>query len=52
MGNFHGKGSMILVNGIKYEGSWNEGKMDGDVKKIYPNGKIENLFYQNGINLG
>ena len=43
---------MIFTDGTKVEGSWNEGNMDGDIVKTYPDGKIEKLFYQNGINLG
>ena len=51
-GKKHGYGVMVLVNGVKLEGNWNEDNLDGDVKKIYPNGEVKKLFYQNGIKLG
>lgn len=43
---------MIFTDGIKLEGDWDEDNLDGDVKKIYPDGKTEDLFFQNGIMLG
>ena len=42
---------MIFNDGSKLEGIWNEDNLDGDVKKIYPDGRTENLFFQNGYML-
>ena len=51
-GNMHGNGVMFVEDGVKIEGTWYQGNLDGDVKKIFPDGKIEELFFQNGICLG
>ena len=48
----HGNGVMFVEDGVKIEGTWYQGNLDGDVKKIFPDGKIEELFFQNGICLG
>ena len=48
----HGNGIMIGEDGIKIEGTWYKGNLDGDVKKTFPDGKIEEQFFQNGICLG
>ena len=48
----HGNGVMFVEEGIKIEGTWDNGNLDGDVKKIYSDGKIEELFFSNGICLG
>ena len=47
-----GNGVMFLTDGNKIEGTWYKGGLDGDAKKIYTDGKIEELFFQNGICLG
>ena len=43
---------MFVEDGIRIEGTWEKGALDGDVKKIFPDGKIDEQFYQNGICLG
>ena len=41
-----------IGNGTKLEGNWDEDNLHGDVKKIYPDGKIKELLFQNGNMLG
>ena len=43
---------MTFTDGTKLEGVWNEDNLDGDVKKIYSDGRTENLLFQNGFMLG
>ena len=36
---YNGQGTVILENGTRYEGHWNNGKMHGEVTITYPDGR-------------
>ena len=50
-GNRHGRGTLLLKDGTRFEGQWTNDIRNGKGVFYYPNGKIENVEYRDGIEI-
>src|SRR5690242_17342073 len=42
----HGEGVLFLLDGTKYTGQWNNGKMEGKIKIEWNSGKMSGIKYE------